>query len=222
MPALGPTEISNRQFCDALSPFGISPTEAQIAGMRQYLNLLLKWNRTISLTSIKDPVEIVSRHFGESMYASKLLPVENCRLADLGTGAGFPGLALKIIYPSIQLILIESNKKKCAFLSEVVRNLGIVDVEIRPERFEEIRPEALSANIITSRAVGEFKQVLGWSKNALAHRGHLILWVGADDSTRIAATPGWIWQPAAHIPDSQRRFILIGRPMESTSANPRY
>jgi 16S rRNA (guanine527-N7)-methyltransferase len=221
MPVPGPIEIGNRQICNALSPFEISPTEAQIASIRQYLNLLIKWNRTISLTSIEDPIEIVGRHFGESMVASKILPVENCRLADVGTGAGFPGLALKIICPSLQLTLIESNKKKCVFLSEVVRTLELVDVEIRPVRFEEIRPESLSANIITSRAVGEFKQVLQWSKNALAHRGHVMLWVGADDSTRIAATPGWIWQPAAHIPDSQRRFILIGRPIDMTSANPR-
>jgi 16S rRNA (guanine527-N7)-methyltransferase len=214
MPAPAPIEIGNRQICEALAPFAISPTEDQIAKIRDYVSILLRWNRSISLTSITDPVEIVGRHFGESMYASKVLPVENCRLADVGTGAGFPGLALKIACPSIQLLLIESNKKKCAFLSEVVRTLGFRDVEIRPERFEEIRPEPVLANLITSRAVGEFKQLLRWSARALARRGHLLLWVGADDSTRIARTPGWTWQPAVRIPDSQRRFILIGRPID--------
>jgi 16S rRNA (guanine527-N7)-methyltransferase len=214
MPAPAPIEIGNRQICEALAPFAISPTEDQIAKIRDYVSILLRWNRSISLTSITDPVEIVGRHFGESMYASKVLPVENCRLADVGTGAGFPGLALKIACPSIQLLLIESNKKKCAFLSEVVRTLGFRDVEIRPERFEEIRPEPVLANLITSRAVGEFKQLLRWSARALARRGHLLLWVGADDSTRIARTPRWTWQPAVRIPDSQRRFILIGRPID--------
>ena len=150
--------------------------------------LLLKWNRSVSLTSITDPVEIVGRHFGESMFASGLLPVENCRLADVGTGAGFPGLALKIACPSLHVTLIESNKKKCAFLSEVVRTLEFSDVEIRPERFEEIRPETVLANLITCRAVGEFKQLLRWSTSALVRRGHLLLWVGAEDSTRIART----------------------------------
>jgi 16S rRNA (guanine527-N7)-methyltransferase len=181
--------------------------------------LLLKWNRSVSLTSITDPVEIAGRHFGESMYASKLLPVENCRLADVGSGAGFPGLALKIASPGIHVTLIESNKKKCAFLSEVVRSLRFTDVEIYPERFEQIRPESVLANIITSRAVGEFKQLLRWSTTALVRRGHLMLWVGAEDSTRIARTPAWSWQPAARIPDSQRRYILIGRPIDEVSPN---
>ena len=186
MPVPTPNEIDKLQIRNALSSFLISPTEGQIASIQEYLNLLLKWNRTISLTSIEDPIEIVGRHFGESMFATKLLPLENCRLADVGTGAGFPGLALKIICPSIQLVLIESNKKKCAFLSEVIRTLELTDVEVRAERFEEIRPEAISANIITSRAVGEFKQLLRWSKNALSRRGHLMIWVGADDSTRAS------------------------------------
>jgi 16S rRNA (guanine527-N7)-methyltransferase len=214
MPAPTPIEIGDRQICDALAPFAISPNDDQIAKIREYVALLLKWNRSVSLTSITDPVEIVGRHFGESMFASELLPVENCRLADVGAGAGFPGLALKIACPSIQLILIESNKKKCAFLAEVVRTLSFNDVEIRPERFEEIRPEAILANLITCRAVGEFKQLLRWSTSAIARRGHLLLWVGADDSTRIARTPGWTWQPAVRIPDSQRRFILVGRPID--------
>jgi 16S rRNA (guanine527-N7)-methyltransferase len=220
MPAPLPIDISNLQICEALSPFSISPNNDQIARIRVYMVLLLKWNQSIGLTSITDPVEIVGRHFGESMYASKLLPVENCRLADFGTGAGFPGLALKIACPSIHVTLIESNRKKCAFLSEAVRDLGFTDVEVRAERFEEIRPGSISVNIITSRAVGEFKQILRCSTNSLVRRGHLVLWVGAEASTRIARTPAWTWQPAVRIPDSQRRFILIGRPIDSASQNP--
>jgi 16S rRNA (guanine527-N7)-methyltransferase len=214
MPVPSPIEISNRQICEALSAFGISPDEDQIAKIREYVLILLRWNRSVSLTSITDPIDIVGRHFGESMYSSRLLPVENCRLADVGTGAGFPGLALKIANPSIHLILIESNKKKCVFLSEVIRTLGFTGVEIRADRFEQIRQEEILANIITCRAVGEFKQLIRWSANALARRGHLMLWVGAEDSTRISSTPAWVWQPAVRIPESQRRFILIGRPVD--------
>jgi 16S rRNA (guanine527-N7)-methyltransferase len=208
-------DLSDRQIFNAVSPFSISLTQDQIRMIREYSSLLLKWNRSVGLTAITDLLEIVGRHFGESMYASRLLPMENCRLVDIGTGAGFPGLALKIICPDIRLALIESNKKKCAFLNEVVRALGFTSVEIHAERFEQIRPESVQANIITSRAVGEFKQLLRWSKNALAHRGHLVLWVGSDDSTRIASTPRWVWQPAVRIPDSQRRFLLVGRPTDN-------
>ena len=207
-------EISSRQICEGLAPFSILPTELEIARIRTYILLLQRWNRSVSLTTITDPVEIVGRHFGESMYSAKLLPVENCRLADVGTGAGFPGLALKIASPGIHLTLIESNQKKCAFLSEVVRSLEFTDVDILAERFEQIRPETIRANIVTCRAVGEFKQLLHWSANALVRRGHLVLWIGAEDATRIASKSGWTWLPATRIPDSQRRFILIGRPTE--------
>jgi 16S rRNA (guanine527-N7)-methyltransferase len=214
MPARVPIEIEDRQIRDALTPFAISLSDDQIAKIREYVLLLLKWNRSMSLTSVTNPVEILGRHFGESMFGSKLLPLEGCRLADVGTGAGFPGLALKVACPTIHLTLIESNTKKCVFLSEVLRTLGFTDVEIHGERFERIRPETVQANIITSRAVGEFKELLHWSANALARRGHLMLWVGAEDSTRISAAPAWTWQPAARLPDSQRRFILVGRPVD--------
>ena len=219
MAAPAHIDISERKICEVLSGFGISPTTEQVERIQDYLRLLLKWNRSINLTSIVDPVEIVRRHFGESIYASKLLPVENCRLADVGTGAGFPGIALKIACPNIHLILIEPNKKKCAFLSEVSRTLALTDLEIVAERFEQIRPESIRAEIVTSRAVGEFKQILRWSKKALVRRGHIMLWVGADDSRRISADTTWTWQPSVRIPDSQRRFIIIGRPITEDLRN---
>jgi 16S rRNA (guanine527-N7)-methyltransferase len=183
--------------------------------IRDYVQLLLKWNQSISLTTVTDPDEILSRHFGESMFASKVIPVENCRLADVGTGAGFPGLPLRILFPTLELVLIESNKKKYAFLSEVVRNLGLQGVQVVPDRFEQIRPENLKLDLISARALGEFKELLGWSARALKPGGNLVLWVGAEDAMRLAKNPSWTWEPATRIPDSQRRFILIGRPKMS-------
>lgn len=214
--------VSDLQISDALSPYGLSLDAEQLQKVRKYLSLLAKWNRLISLTSLTDPLEILGRHFGESMYATKLLPVENCRLADIGTGAGFPGLALKIASPGLQVLLIESNKKKCAFLAEVIRELNFENVEILSERFEAILPVRIQANIITVRAVGEFKPFLRWAAPALAKRGHVMLWVGADDSTRIAKFGGWTWQPPVRLPESQRRFILIGRPLDGPSGSDPY
>jgi 16S rRNA (guanine527-N7)-methyltransferase len=205
--------ISSSQIQAGLACYQVSVNNSQLAQIREYIHLLLQWNRSIGLTTIRDPTDIVRRHFGESMFATKLLPVENCRLADVGTGAGFPGLAMKIAVPNIDAVLIESNKKKCAFLFEAVRTLGMENVEIRPERFERIRPAELDLDIVTSRAVGDFKQLLRWSEGALVQRGHNVLWVGAEDATRLARIPGWTWQPPVHIPESQRRFILIGRPV---------
>ena len=154
----------------------------------------------------------MARHFGESMFICCLLPVEKCRLADIGSGAGFPGLAVKIACPELRLTLIESNKKKCAFLSEVVRALELENVEVMPIRFEEARVAPDFAEVITARAVGGFSDVLRWAKTALARRGQVILWLGGEDCAKVSSTPGWIWKPAVKIPESQRRFVLIGRP----------
>src|SRR5580658_922660 len=122
--------LSDCQILDALSPFALIPNSDSLPLIRTYISLLLKWNRAVSLTTVTNPAEIVARHFGESIFATRLLPVDNCRLVDIGTGAGFPGLAIKTFYPRLDLILVESNKKKCAFLQEVVRALGFSGVEI--------------------------------------------------------------------------------------------
>ena len=205
--------LSDDQIASALAPFQVQLSTGQVVQVREYIRLLLKWNQSISLTSVLDPAEIVARHFGESMFMSCLIPVNNCRLADLGSGAGFPGLALKIVSPTLGMKLIESNKKKCAFLSEVVRSLELENVEVMPIRFDEIRIPTELAEIVTARALGGFPEILHWAKVALAHRGHVALWLGGEDAAKISSTPGWLWQPAVKIPDSQRRFILIGRPM---------
>jgi 16S rRNA (guanine527-N7)-methyltransferase len=206
------SEINIAQIGALLSPFRVLLSSDQAQKVFEYIHILLKWNKLISLTSIVDPAAIVVRHFGESMYLPSIMPVENCRLADVGSGAGFPGLALKILCPDVHVILIESNRKKSAFLSEVVRSLDLRGVEIIPMRFDEIRSEPGFANFVTARAIGGFPSLLRWARKSLADRGHIALWVGGEDSTKISRTAGWIWQPAVRIPESQRRFILIGRP----------
>jgi 16S rRNA (guanine527-N7)-methyltransferase len=204
-------ELSKTQVAVALAPYGIQPSGEQIEKIQAYVRLLLKWNRHMSLTAITNPAEIVGRHFGESMFAASVIPVENCRLADVGSGTGFPGVALKILRADLHLSLIESNKKKSAFLSEVVRTLDLSSVEVLTTRFEDIRPGEEFADFVTARAVGGFSELLRWSKTALTKRGHALLWVGGEDVTRISNTEGWIWNPATRIPESQRRFLLMGR-----------
>jgi 16S rRNA (guanine527-N7)-methyltransferase len=213
--------LTDDQILSLLSPFRVQLSAGQIIKIREYIRLLLKWNQSVSLTSVVDPTEIVERHFGESMFVSSLLPVENCRLADVGSGPGFPGLAMKVVCPRLQVILIESNKRKCVFLAEVVRALELTDVEILPLRFAEIPASQDFAEIVTARALGGFPSLLHWAKTALARRGHVVLWLGGEDSTRVSAIPAWIWQPAVKIPESQRRFVLIGRPKPDKHLEPK-
>ena len=197
-----------------LAPFGIEPTEAQLAQIQAYIRLLLHWNLSLNLTSVRDPEGIVQRHFGESMFLTKVLPVENCRLADIGSGAGFPGMAIKLICPTIRLTLIESNQKRRAFLAEVVRGLNFEGVEIVAKRFEDLRTQGWSLDVLTARAIGEIPKVLKWAKNSVASAGHIALWLGGQDAIKVSRTAGWDWGQPIQIPESQQRFILIGAPSE--------
>jgi 16S rRNA (guanine527-N7)-methyltransferase len=210
MPSKNQFSLTDERIASLLLPFGVRPSSDQILKIRQYVLLLLKWNESLSLTSISDPDEIIARHFGESMFLSSVMPVEKGRLADLGSGAGFPGLPLKIISPNLHVVLIESNKKKCAFLSEVIRTLDLPNVEVTPKRFEEIRTNRDFADFITARALGDFPRLLKWARTALKPDGHIALWVGGTDTTKIEMTSTWIWRPAIRIPESQRRYLLIG------------
>src|ERR1700746_790192 len=100
----------------AAGEFQLLLDDHQVQQIQQYTRLLLAWNDKVNLTAIRDPLEILYRHFCESMYGVPVLPVENCRLADVGSGAGFPGLALKILRPDLELFLVESNIKKATFI----------------------------------------------------------------------------------------------------------
>src|SRR6476660_7599438 len=107
-------------------------SRSQVRLISMYVDLLLRWNDRVNLTAIRAPEEIVTRHFGESIFAARQLfplpEVEAGRTAqviDIGSGAGFPGLPAKVWAPHIHLTLIESNQKKATFLLEVVRHLGL-------------------------------------------------------------------------------------------------
>src|SRR5271154_282753 len=123
-------ELSDSMISKGLAIYGFTPDPEFCAGLRSYVSLLLKWNRTISLTTVIDPIEILKFHFGESLFAASLIPNQESRLADGGSGAGFPGFPLAMAFPSLHAAMIESNKKKCAFLSEVSRAVGRKNADV--------------------------------------------------------------------------------------------
>src|SRR5882762_10633722 len=141
MPTPSPATFSADTIRRALEEFQMALNDSQVLQIQQYTNILLAWNEKINLTSIRDPLEILNRHFCECMYAASTVPVEHGRLADVGSGAGFPGLALKIVRPELQVFLIESNVKKATFLAEVVRELQLSDTRVLVSRYEELGEE---------------------------------------------------------------------------------
>ena len=194
----------------ALGEFTLPAYDDQVVQIQQYIGILLDWNEKVNLTAIRDPLEILYRHFCESMYAAMAVPVENGRLADVGSGGGFPGLPLKIIRPSLRVFLVESNIKKATFLAEVIRELGLKDAQVLVRRYEELHEEMAPLDYICARAVGEYPDFLEWAGSEQTGAQKVILWIGARDLPEIQKIAAWDWQEPIAVPHSLRRFLLVG------------
>jgi len=193
-----------------LSPYlRYTLSSEQLQQIQLYLDLLLKWNSRISLTAIRNPEEIVRRHFGESLFAGEHLQAESAlSLADFGTGAGFPGLPIKIIAPQLELTLIESQQKKATFLREVVRTLGLKNVIVHAGRGEDFK---LKAQIVTMRAVEKFDVSLPVAASLVEPAGKLGLLIGAAQASAARdALSEFAWREPITVPESRQRTLLIG------------
>ena len=203
--------LSDAGIARALEPFGV-PTSSALAGqIRAYIELLLRWNQKISLTSIARPEAILQRHFGESMFAAQAVPMVRGRLIDVGAGAGFPGLALKLASPELEVMLVEANQKKAAFLGEVVRTLELKGARVLAQRIEELQGANYAAEFVSCRAVRTDKKLIAFAGNALASGGSMVFWVGTKEAEAIREQGGWVWRKPVPIPLSTNRLILVGR-----------
>jgi 16S rRNA (guanine527-N7)-methyltransferase len=173
MPAL-PTD----RIATLLIPYlaGAPTPETLYPQLSTYLDLLLRWNARTNLTAIRDPEEIVRRHFGESLFtgihlAARLPPTAT--LLDFGSGAGFPGLPIQLLLPQLSVTLAESQNKKSTFLREAVRTLNL-PTEIHASRAESLPPTRLF-DAVTLRAVDNMQQALTAAKPRVALNGLLAI-----------------------------------------------
>jgi 16S rRNA (guanine527-N7)-methyltransferase len=238
-PFLSPTPNpchSERGRRPGEGPAGLS--SAQLQSISTYIDILLHWNARINLTAIRNPEEIVTRHFGESLFAARHLfplypvsssvspvpsvvkdfdfdfdsaearsPKAEARLADLGSGAGFPGIPIKLWAPKIALTLIESNQKKATFLREVARTLTLTDINIQNARAETLPPSTF--DVVALRAVERFPEVLPTAATLLAPSGRLALLIATSQLEATRSTlPNLTWDPPIPIPQSQSRLFL--------------
>src|SRR5260370_24023209 len=174
--------LTDEAIATALLPFKVHVTPGFASSTRKYIDLLLLWNHKVNLTSITDPEEILRRHFGESMFAAHSAFIETGRLADVGSGAGFPGLALKLLAPDLEVFLIESVMKKATFLLEVVRHLNLTGVKVVVSRFEDLRDTLAPLDFICARALGDHYQLLDWAKYNINIGGQVVLWLPAPNT----------------------------------------
>lgn len=209
--------LTTSMIAELLGPYGVPPSIDLSEKILAYVDLLLKWNRKIALTTVTDPIEIVKFHFGESLFAFSTGACGKSRLADVGTGAGFPGLALAVADSNFQIDLIESNLKKCAFLSEVIRRLQITNASVFPVRMESLTVSHTEYDFISARALGQFDDLLHWASGRLEAKGQIMLWLGDEDVRKLSAHLDWDWKHPILIPGSTRRYILQGSPKRPAS-----
>ena len=205
--------MNTSEISEALAPFlgsDVELSQDQIRSIQMYLDLLLKWNSRINLTAIRGPKEILTRHFGESFFAARHLPVSSGETAiDIGSGAGFPGLPLKLWYNGLKLSLIESNQRKATFLREAVRALRLANVDVLTSRAEDLR---VKTDLVTLRAVETFDRILPVTRNLTKPGGCIALLIGsAQAATAKSVLPDVDWESALPMPCSQSRILLIGR-----------
>jgi len=202
--------LSAQTIQNALREFGLTANSEQVLKIQQYIKTLLTWNDKLNLTAIRDPLDILYRHFCESMYATVAVPVEKGRLADVGSGAGFPGLPMKIMRPDLQVFLVESSVKKATFLAEVIRELGLTDARVLVSRYEELGEEVAPLDFVCSRAMGQFGALLDWAGSRRVAAKKVILWIGTRDLDEIRRIKTWGWGEPILVPYSLRRLLLVG------------
>jgi 16S rRNA (guanine527-N7)-methyltransferase len=201
-----------RQRLDAgLRALGIALDETAIARLLDYVDLLERWNAAYNLTAVRDPAEMVTRHLVDSLA---ILPyVSGATLADLGSGAGLPGIPLAIAAPARETLLVDSNGKKARFLREAVRRLDLKHVRVAESRVEDV---AGTFDCITARAFASLADMLGWGGHLLAPGGVWLAMKGRVLEDELSAVPPEFRVEkivALDVPglDAERHLVLLKR-----------
>lgn len=161
--------------------------EEQIEKFYKYMNLLIEWNKKINLTAIIEPKEIILKHFIDSLTINKYIK-DNSKIADVGTGAGFPGIPLKIIRPDIQLVLVDSLNKRINFLNEVIEQLNLKNIEtihIRIEEFGQNTKYREKFDYSTARAVANLSTLSEYLLPVVKVGGQVICMKGSNIQDEI-------------------------------------
>jgi 16S rRNA (guanine527-N7)-methyltransferase len=163
---------------------GLPPDATRDARLATYTDLLLRWNATINLVSARTASEVEQRHIADSLQLLPLLPPAG-PIADLGSGAGLPGLVLAAALPERELHLVESDRRKSAFLIDAAGRMGLARVTIHPQRIEQAILPPIAA--MTARALAPLETLLGFAVRILAPGGVAILPKGRNAEQELTA-----------------------------------
>jgi 16S rRNA (guanine527-N7)-methyltransferase len=159
---------------NGLNALGLTPSEQQINAFITYLSELKKWNRVYNLTGLRKDEDIIIKHFLDSLLYLKAMPAEKTEVADIGSGAGFPGIPIKIVRPEIDLYLMEPSEKKCAFLRYITSQLDLKKIEVIQKRVEDAKG-LVAVDIALTRALFTIKEFIRRASPIVRQGGILIL-----------------------------------------------
>lgn len=172
--------MNKNEFIKYLEELNIYPTEDQLEKLDKFYHLLIEWNEKINLTRIVDEKDVYLKHFYDSLTITKEIDLSKVNtLCDVGTGAGFPGIVLKIMYPNLKVTLIDSLLKRVNYLNEIIKDLELTDIEAIHSRGEDYKG---SFDVVTSRAVANIEKLVGYTMHLVAKDGIFIAMKGNIDN----------------------------------------
>ena len=205
-------------------------TKEQISMFDKYRDILLEWNQKFNLTAITDFDEIEEKHFYDSFVLTNFFPINNMTLLDVGSGAGFPGIPLAIVDPTLHVTLLEANGKRVTFLKEAVKQLGLTNVEIIQGRAEELKTRE-KYDIVTARAVKELNILVEISFHLLKVHGVFIAYKGSNAKEElenaknaiktVGGGPSVLLEHELPISKNPRVFLRISKMRETPMKYPR-
>lgn len=182
--------MNKNDFINELNKIGIILSEYQLNQLDKYYNMLVEYNKNINLTAITEYDQVLLKHFYDSLTITKAIELTNQKVCDIGTGAGFPGIVLKIAYPNLEITLVESLTKRCVFLNEVIKELDLKNIKVVNQRAEEFSQNNIEYfDIITSRAVAKLNILLELSIKSLKIGGYYVaLKANVDEEIKSIST----------------------------------
>ncbi len=168
--------MNKEEFLQELNNLGIILTEEQELKLEKFYNLLIEWNQKINLTRIVSKEDVYLKHFYDSLTITKVVDLKSVQtLCDVGTGAGFPGIVLKIVYPNLKITLVDSLLKRVNYLNTIIKELDLKDIKAIHVRGEDLKEKF---DVVTARAVANIEKLLTYTMHLVSKNGKFIAMKG--------------------------------------------
>lgn len=180
--------MTEAEFVEQVRLLGINPTEEQLSKLEKLYEIMIEENKVMNLTRIVSKDDVYLKHFYDSLTITKVCDLTgNLTLCDVGTGAGFPGLVLKIFYPNLDITLVDALQKRVNYLNRVIENLDLNGIEAIHIRAEDLARKGNKYDIVTARAVANLSKLLSWTMPLVKKNGYFVAMKGNVDEELVMA-----------------------------------